>query len=153
MEQHQFYNVLLVWNDVNHLCYKMILIKCRYSLNLCHVYLSEPDLIVLNMFTGETLGYFNLTDLLRSDGKLTAAQHKPSDTVRAAAVSNKFKVLTIILYPNRNATDLEFFLQGQRGSEPVKFQVRECMSFGVQRKKLLAFALCRYLKSKVKTSS
>ncbi|PVD33947.1 hypothetical protein C0Q70_05209 [Pomacea canaliculata] len=96
-----------------------------------HSQILKPETVEKQYYVfpkGETLGYFNLTDLLRSDGKLTAAQHKPSDTVRAAAVSNKFKVLTIILYPNRNATDLEFFLQGQRGSEPIKFQLNFTVS-------------------------
>ena len=54
---------------------------------------------------------------------MTAATHHSSDSVRAAAVSNKYKVMTLLLYPDHNATKLTFHLQGYRNGEQDTFQV------------------------------
>ncbi|KAK7480398.1 hypothetical protein BaRGS_00028317 [Batillaria attramentaria] len=77
---------------------------------------------------GESLAFFNLTDLLEPGGRITSAKHDPSSAVRAAAVSNKFKVLTLLLYPNRNATMLKFYLQGRRDGEQDSFQMNFTVS-------------------------
>ena len=73
---------------------------------------------------GETLAFFNLTEVLGPDGKITSATHHYSAAVRAAAVSNKYRVLTLILYPEHNATTITFHLQGYRSTEQDKFEVK-----------------------------
>ncbi|XP_076472169.1 N-acetylglucosamine-1-phosphotransferase subunits alpha/beta-like isoform X2 [Babylonia areolata] len=77
---------------------------------------------------GETLAFFNLTEVLGAAGKVTSAHHKPSKAVRVAAVSNKFRVLTLLLYADRNATQLSFHLKGYRSGEADKFELNFTVS-------------------------
>ncbi|XP_070199901.1 N-acetylglucosamine-1-phosphotransferase subunits alpha/beta-like [Littorina saxatilis] len=77
---------------------------------------------------GETLAYFNISQVLGLNGKVISANHNTGSAVRAAAVSNKYRVLTLILYPDRNATKLLFHLQGQRNGADDKFQLNFTVS-------------------------
>lgn len=86
---------------------------------------------------GEILIYFNLTDLLEPGGKITSAKHDRSSAVRIAAVANKFKVMTLLLYPDGNATTLKFYLQGLRTGEDGNFQVNFTVSVNATAKKAL----------------
>ena len=74
---------------------------------------------------GETLAYFNLTEVLGETGKMTSASHHLSAAVRVAAVSNKYRVMTLVLYPDHNATEISFHLKGYRSTEQDAFEVKQ----------------------------
>ncbi|XP_012941088.1 N-acetylglucosamine-1-phosphotransferase subunits alpha/beta [Aplysia californica] len=63
---------------------------------------------------GEHSAYFNLTDLLGEKGKVVSAKYESSDILRAAAVANKFQVLTVVMKKEHNATMLKLFLEYQK---------------------------------------
>ncbi|XP_059170682.1 N-acetylglucosamine-1-phosphotransferase subunits alpha/beta-like [Physella acuta] len=64
---------------------------------------------------GEIMGYFNLSTILSNKDKVTSASFGANAAVRAVAVGNKYKVLTLILNKGQNATKLEFELQYKIG--------------------------------------
>lgn len=88
---------------------------------------------------GETLAYFNLTKVVGPNGKITSASYKEAKAVRSAAVSNKFKVLTLVLYPNRNASTLQFYLQGYRIGASDNFQLNFTVSVNSSSESIDAF--------------
>ena len=74
-------------------------------------------------FSGETIAFLNLTELVGSEGSITSASHNKSDVVRLASVANKFKVITIILYSDHNETTVYFHLKCHTGNESDAFNV------------------------------
>ena len=59
--------------------------------------------------------YFNLTELLGTEGKVTGAKVVTNAALRVATVANKFKVMTIVLHPDRNSTTLDLRLDYSTG--------------------------------------
>ncbi|KAH9518792.1 hypothetical protein Btru_006280 [Bulinus truncatus] len=59
---------------------------------------------------GELIGYFNLSGILKDKNKVTSAVYSTDTIIRAVAVANKFKVMTVILNKDHNATVLVFDL-------------------------------------------
>ncbi|XP_060086353.1 N-acetylglucosamine-1-phosphotransferase subunits alpha/beta-like [Ylistrum balloti] len=65
---------------------------------------------------GETVIYFNLTSLVGLKGTIYRASYNQSSVVRASAIGNKFRVMTLILHPKHNRTTVTFTLNGHRGN-------------------------------------
>ncbi|GFR86364.1 N-acetylglucosamine-1-phosphotransferase subunits alpha/beta, partial [Elysia marginata] len=65
---------------------------------------------------GEHLMYFNLTELLGDEGKVSSARAKANKAVRVASVTNKFKVMSLILHPGHNATTVTLSLEYNKGA-------------------------------------
>ncbi|XP_048241976.1 N-acetylglucosamine-1-phosphotransferase subunits alpha/beta-like [Haliotis rufescens] len=65
---------------------------------------------------GEFVGFFNLTDIVMSDGMITEAFYNDSSIIRQVAVGNKYKVMTIVLQHDHNETTLHFQLKGHQGA-------------------------------------
>lgn len=78
---------------------------------------------MVSLFSGETIAFLNLTDLVGSNGSILAAGHNKSNVVRSASVANKFKVITILLYSDHNKTAVHFNLKAHTGNESITFDV------------------------------
>ncbi|CAL1547114.1 unnamed protein product [Lymnaea stagnalis] len=65
---------------------------------------------------GELIGYFNLSGILTNKARVTSASYGPEKVIRAVAVANKFKVLTVVLNKDHNATTLVFDLEYKLGT-------------------------------------
>ncbi|BFZ05151.1 hypothetical protein BsWGS_08190 [Bradybaena similaris] len=59
---------------------------------------------------GEKIGYFNLSELVGEKGKVKSATYDTNSGLRAVAVGNKFRVMTMVLNTGVNATYLKFHL-------------------------------------------
>lgn len=66
---------------------------------------------------GRNILYFNLTTFLGGEGMVKSAGYNKTDIVRAAAVANKFKVMTFVLNHVHNDTSVQVTLEGHSGNE------------------------------------
>ena len=72
-------------------------------------------------FPGQSLIYFNISSLIGTNGTIDEASYNQSDIIRAAAVSLKFKVITLVLFRNHSATKVSMAVSGRVDSgEPFK---------------------------------
>ncbi|XP_041367858.1 N-acetylglucosamine-1-phosphotransferase subunits alpha/beta-like isoform X2 [Gigantopelta aegis] len=76
-----------------------------------------------NLPPGVNMAFFNLTDVLGKHGMITQASYNDSRVYRQVAVSNKFKVMTLVLQSGHNLTTLVFNISGHQGSTNQTFQV------------------------------
>ena len=72
--------------------------------------------------TGETMFYFNVTGLIGSGGKMQEGKYDEHDIIRTVAIAQKFSVVTVVMYPGKNATTLGFTLVGKTAND-TKVQV------------------------------
>ena len=70
-------------------------------------------MIILLSFIGQHLAYFNLTSFLRIKGTPEEGSYNESSMIRSVAISQKYKVLTLVLYPDKNTTTLELTLKAK----------------------------------------
>uniref|UniRef100_H2Z4G5 N-acetylglucosamine-1-phosphotransferase subunits alpha/beta n=1 Tax=Ciona savignyi TaxID=51511 RepID=H2Z4G5_CIOSA len=84
---------------------------------------------------GQHMAYF---DLSKTFSKVSLASYDKNDNIRTAAVSNKFKVLTIVFHVNGNQSEVAFNISGtpvNTTSEPLKEDAEletVCYQFKVQ---------------------
>uniref|UniRef100_A0A2C9K5A8 N-acetylglucosamine-1-phosphotransferase subunits alpha/beta n=1 Tax=Biomphalaria glabrata TaxID=6526 RepID=A0A2C9K5A8_BIOGL len=69
---------------------------------------------------GELIGYFNMSAILTDKNKVKSASYSPNTAIRAVAVANKFKVLTVVLNKGHNATVLLFDITYQLNANDTK---------------------------------
>ncbi|GFT50884.1 hypothetical protein NPIL_95291 [Nephila pilipes] len=72
---------------------------------------------------GENVGYFNLTEFFNSNYTLTDGLYEESPVIRTIAISLKYSVIGIVLYPNHNATNLTVTLKGEFEQKPYEKQI------------------------------
>lgn len=70
---------------------------------------------------GEILLYFNLSNFLNDNETITEGSYENSPIVRVMAISLKYQVLTIVLYPNYNESTLTISIKGERSQKPFQF--------------------------------
>ena len=79
------------------------------------------------LFPGELSSYFNLSSLLGEHGKVLTARYNitaaTKTSVRTAAVSNKFKVMTLVVKKNLNATHIDFLLEYHKEDKNTTLKV------------------------------
>ena len=79
------------------------------------------------LFTGLTNAYFNLTTILKEGGSsVHNAYYDDNKIIRTIAVGKKFNVLTVVLNPNMNKTQINFTMV----AGPVN-RTREVSGFGL----------------------
>ncbi|XP_076114277.1 N-acetylglucosamine-1-phosphotransferase subunits alpha/beta-like [Mytilus galloprovincialis] len=71
---------------------------------------------------GEVIVYFNMTTLMTDKGSVESAEYEKSSVVKAIAVANKFKVITMVFNKGHNATKLHIHLKGHYANVTQKFQ-------------------------------
>ncbi|GBN29536.1 N-acetylglucosamine-1-phosphotransferase subunits alpha/beta [Araneus ventricosus] len=72
---------------------------------------------------GEHVGFFNLTEFLNSNYTLTEGYYQESPIIRTIAISIKYSIIGIVLYPNHNATNLTVTLKGKHQEEPFEKKI------------------------------
>ncbi|CAL1291483.1 unnamed protein product [Larinioides sclopetarius] len=72
---------------------------------------------------GEHVGFFNMTEFLKSNYTLTEGYYEESPVIRTIAISIKYSIIGIVLYPNHNATNLTVTLKGKHQEEPFEKKI------------------------------
>lgn len=70
---------------------------------------------------GEFVVYFNLTTITTDKGTIESAEYQKSNAVRAVAVANKFRVITMV-FNKGHETNLHFHLKGHCANVSEKFE-------------------------------
>ncbi|XP_067143538.1 N-acetylglucosamine-1-phosphotransferase subunits alpha/beta isoform X2 [Centruroides vittatus] len=70
---------------------------------------------------GEIFVYFNLSNLLSDNETISEGNYEHSPVVRVMAISLKYQVLTVVLYPNYNTTNLTVTIKGERLQKAFQF--------------------------------
>ena len=68
--------------------------------------------IYIYIYTGTTVAYLNMSSIFGSEGSISEAHYNNSDVIRTATVAQKHKTLHLLLYADRNATQLMFDIKG-----------------------------------------
>lgn len=71
---------------------------------------------------GEITVYFNLTTIMTDRGSIESAEYQKSPIVRAIAVANKFKVITMVFNNGHNKTKIQVHLKGHYANVTEKFE-------------------------------
>lgn len=71
---------------------------------------------------GKLSGYFNLSGFMDNVTKITEAFYEENTAVRAVAISMPTSVMTVLLFPHHNATQIQLTLKGVRSEVPFEFQ-------------------------------
>ncbi|KAF8795915.1 N-acetylglucosamine-1-phosphotransferase like protein [Argiope bruennichi] len=72
---------------------------------------------------GEHVGFFNLTEFLNSNYTVTDGYYEENPVIRTIAISMKYSVIGIVLYPNHNATNLTVILKGRHQEEAFEKKI------------------------------
>ncbi|GIY39559.1 hypothetical protein CDAR_539291 [Caerostris darwini] len=83
------------------------------SPNQSHYYL--PD--------GEFVGFFNMTDFLNANYTISEGFYEESPVIRTIAVSLKYSIIGIVLYPNHDATNLTITFKGEFRKEQFQRKI------------------------------
>ncbi|EEC02036.1 hypothetical protein IscW_ISCW000548 [Ixodes scapularis] len=67
-------------------------------------------------------GYFNLSGFMDNGTKITEAFYEENAAVRAVAISMPSSVMTVLLFPHHNATQIQLTLKGVHSEAPFEFQ-------------------------------
>ncbi|XP_029824352.3 N-acetylglucosamine-1-phosphotransferase subunits alpha/beta [Ixodes scapularis] len=71
---------------------------------------------------GKLSGYFNLSGFMDNGTKITEAFYEENAAVRAVAISMPTSVMTVLLFPHHNVTQIQLTLKGVHSEAPFEFQ-------------------------------
>lgn len=69
---------------------------------------------------GELVGYFNLTEFISGNISVTEGFYDDQPVTRSIAISLKYSVMTVVLYPNHNETNITITLKGEKQKQPFE---------------------------------
>lgn len=69
---------------------------------------------------GELIGYLNLTEFISNNISITEGFYDDHPVIRSIAISLKYSVMTIVLYPNHNETNITTTLKGEKQKQPFE---------------------------------